>query len=211
MERREQRRIRRRMECELRFGGLRHRGVVVDASPEGLFVRTGARLTGAGELELRVCLPGRADATRLHATPVRMQLAPEPSTGASRCGVALRVVGAPEAYAAFFPADAARERSPECGRAPVRPRTSRAPGDGSHFEARRAPTPTLILDEELVDDEILLEEEIDPAGPAGGIEPVDRELPVLQTPARARCGLCHRDDRPVLGGVCVWCHGHERG
>jgi hypothetical protein len=213
MERREQPRIRRRMECELRFGGLRHRGVVVDASPDGLFVRTAARLTGAGELELRVCLPGRGDATRLHATPVRMQLAPEPSTGVSRCGVALRVVGAPESYAAFFPEHATPERPSDRCRAPAARRgASRAPDDGSHFESRRAPTPTLILDEELVEEEILLEEEIGPAGPAdAGIEPPGGELPFLQTQARARCGLCHRDDRPVLGGVCVWCHGHERG
>jgi len=206
------------MECELRFAGLRHRGVVVDASPDGLFVRTAAKPTGAGELELRVYLPGRAEATLLRATPVRMQLAPEPRTGATRCGVALRVVAAPESYAAFFLADAPIERpSDRCSPAPTWG-PSRAPVDGSRFESRRAPAPTLVLAEELVideesrlDDEILLLEEIALVSPAVGIEPPGRELPSLQTPRRVRCALCHRDDRPVLGGVCVWCHGHERG
>jgi len=130
------------MECELRFAGLRHRGVVVDASPDGLFVRTAAKPTGAGELELRVYLPGRAEATLLRATPVRMQLAPEPRTGATRCGVALRVVAAPESYAAFFLADAPIERpSDRCSPAPSRKR--RALPQASARERDRNPTNTL--------------------------------------------------------------------
>ena len=206
MDRRREGRVRRRMECEIRFAGLRHRGVVVDASPQGLFVRTGAKPTSAAEMEVRVCLPGRSDATRLRAAPVRMQLAPAPKTGATRCGVGLRVVDAPASYAAFFRSDATRERLPDrrtsVQRAPLRERrgASRPSGDGSRFESRPAPVPTLVLDEEIG------------AGATCAVQAeAARELPLIQMPARPRCGLCRRDDRPVLGGVCVWCHGHERG
>jgi hypothetical protein len=208
MERRTQPRIRRRMECEVRFAGWRHRGVVVDASPQGLFVRTGARPTSAAEVEIRMRLPGRSDAMRLRAAPVRMHLAPAPGTGAPRCGMGLRVVEAPESYAALFRADALPARSPDrrgpAPRAPLRERrgASRPSADGTRFQSRPAPAPTLVLDEVI------------PQGAsATGVECETGvlELPLIQMPKRPRCGLCHRDDRPVLGGVCVWCHGHERG
>jgi len=209
MERRTEPRIRRRMECEVRFAGWRHRGVVVDASPQGLFVRTGARPTSAAEVEIRMRLPGRSDAMRLRAAPVRMQLTPAPGTGAPRCGMGLRVVEAPESYAAFFHSDATQERSPDrrgpARRAPLRERrgASRPSGDGARFQSRPAPVPTLVLDEEI-------RPGASPSAVAQG-ETEARELPLIQMPRRPRCGLCHRDDRPVLGGVCVWCHGHERG
>jgi hypothetical protein len=205
MDRRVKPRVRQRMECEVRFAGLRHRGVVVDASPHGLFVRTGAKPTGAGELELRVCLPGRSDATRLRAAPVRMQLAPAPGPGAARCGVGLRIVDAPQSYAAFFHSVATHEQAPDrrtsVHRAPLRERrgTHRAPADGSRFESRPAPAPTLVLDEEIA------------AGRAGEPRTEVRELPPIRMPARPRCSHCRRDDRPVLAGLCVWCDGHERG
>jgi hypothetical protein len=200
MDRRTEPRVRQRMECELRFAGVRRRGVVVDASPRGLFVRTGAKPTSAGELEIRVCLPGRRDATRLRAAPVRMQLAPARGTGASRCEVGLRVVEAPQSYATFFHSVATEERLPDrrtsaqC--APLRERRSgrRSSADGSRFESRPAPAPTLVLDEEVATREAAVP-----------------ELPMLQMPARPRCGRCRRDDRPLLAGVCTWCHGHERG
>jgi hypothetical protein len=208
MERRTQPRIRRRMECEVHFAGWRHRGVVVDASPHGLFVRTGARPTSAAEVEIRMRLPGRSDAMRLRASPVRMQLAPAPGTGAPRCGMGLRVVEAPESYAAFFHSDAMPERSQDrrgpALRAPLRERrgTSRPAGDGTRYQSRPAPTPTLVLDEEIRPDAGASASAPDETGVC--------ELPLIQMPKRPRCGLCHRDDRPVLGGVCVWCHGHER-
>jgi hypothetical protein len=206
MERRTQPRVRRRLECEVRFAGWRHRGVVMDASPQGLFVRTGARPTSAAELEIRVRLPGRGGALQLRAAPVRMQLAPAPGTGAPRCGMGLRVVEAPASYAALFAADPASERAPDrrgpSPRAPLRERrgASRPPADGTRFQSRPAPAPTLVLDEEIAPEESTC---------AAGIGV--SELPLIQMPRRPRCGLCHRDDRPVLGGVCVWCHGHERG
>jgi PilZ domain len=207
MERRTEPRIRRRMECEVRFAGWRHRGVVVDASPQGLFVRTGARPTSAAELEIRMRLPGRSDSLNLRAAPVRMQLAPAPGTGAPRCSMGLRVVEAPESYAAFFRSDATPERSSDRRgpvlRAPLRERrgASHPSADGTRFQSRPAPAPTLVLDEEI-------QAGASAAGPSGNeVSP----LPLIQVPRRPRCGICHRDDRPVLGGVCVWCHGHERG
>jgi hypothetical protein len=209
MERRTQPRIRRRMECEVRFAGWRHRGVVVDASPQGLFVRTGARPTSAAEVEIRMRLPGCSDAMRLRAAPVRMQLAPAAVTGAPRCGMGLRVVEAPESYAALFRAGALPARSPDrrgpAPRAPLRERrgASRPSADGTRFQSRPAPAPMLVLDEVIPPD---ANASPDVEGETGVLE-----LPLIQMPRRPRCGLCHRDDRPVLGGVCVWCHGHERG
>jgi hypothetical protein len=192
------------MECELRFAGLRHRGVVVDASPRGLFVRTQAKPTSAGEVEIRLRLPGRSHATRLRAAPVRLRLGPAAAPGAAAGGVGLRVVDAPESYAAFFQAEASFERSPD-RRAPVlrvppraRRAASRIPQDGSRFESRPAPAPTLVLDEEI-------------RAEAADVAEALPALPLLRMPARPRCGICRRDDRPVWGGVCPWCHGHDRG
>lgn len=207
MERRRENRIRRRMECELRYAGRRHRGVVVDASPQGLFVRTRAKPTSAGEVEIRLRLPGRSDATRLRAAPVRMRFVPATAVGAAGCGLGLRVVDAPDAYASFFHSHGVRDRLPDRRapgpRVPMRPRsgTTRLPVDGSRFESRPAPAPTLVLREEVREE----------ASAAARPETGARELPLIQMPARPRCEICRRDDRPVWGGVCVWCHGHERG
>lgn len=207
MERRREGRVRRRMECELRFAGLRHRGVVVDASPQGLLVRTQAKPTSAAEVEIRVCLPGLRQATRLRATPVRMRLVPAARAGAAACALGLRVVEAPESYASFFDSgdvcDPLPDRRAPARLAPMRARRTlvRLPEDGSRFESRPAPAPTLVLDEEIGAEASVAAQ---PRSPV-------HELPLIQTPLRPQCGVCRRDDRPSWDGVCAWCHDHGRG
>jgi hypothetical protein len=97
MERRRVRRIKRRLPCEFLPGGNRHRGIVVDLSPGGLFLRTDTALAPGAQLEVHLSGP-RFPEILLRAVVARRRFTPAVLATLIRRGVGLRIVQAPPQY-----------------------------------------------------------------------------------------------------------------
>jgi hypothetical protein len=95
-------RTRQRWSCELRVGVRRHFGVVLDQSPEGLFLSTPKRLPIGTVVGLTLRLPERDDTLELCA---RVAHAAEEASG----GLGLELIDPPAAYLELVAAQAARE------------------------------------------------------------------------------------------------------
>ena len=56
MERRKDRRIKRRLTCEFFHGVSSHRGIILDLGPEGVFIRTNAVLSPGMEIDIHLAV-----------------------------------------------------------------------------------------------------------------------------------------------------------
>jgi len=97
MERRDARRISRRLACGFRVGDRTHRGFVLDISREGLYLQTDV-IIDAGT-EIGVALEGtRFPHCQLRAVVVRRLIVPGPLSGLVRRGVGLKLIDPPAEY-----------------------------------------------------------------------------------------------------------------
>ena len=101
-DRRRSPRSRQLLSCELRVGVHRHFGVVLDQSPEGLFLETPARLPIGTVVGLTLRVPERDD---------RLELCGRVAHAASRAraGLGLELIDPPVAYRKLVAALAPRE------------------------------------------------------------------------------------------------------
>ncbi|MEN8181293.1 MAG: PilZ domain-containing protein [Myxococcota bacterium] len=97
MERRRGQRIKRRLPCEFLYGGHRHRGIVVDLSPGGLFLQTDIAVDPGSELEVHLS-GSRFPEIELRAVVARRRFTPAVLATMIRRGVGLRILEAPLAY-----------------------------------------------------------------------------------------------------------------
>jgi hypothetical protein len=95
-------RKKRRMPCDVRFEGRRHSGLVLDLSPSGLFIQTGAKAGPGAPLDLDLSVPGEAQKLRLQAEVVRQRVVPARLRTVAQGGVGVRILNAPEAYYRFM-------------------------------------------------------------------------------------------------------------
>ena len=71
MERRQDPRIKRRLTCEFFHGASSHRGIILDLSPAGAFIRTNALLSPGTEIDIHLAASVAAPAMTLRGCVVR--------------------------------------------------------------------------------------------------------------------------------------------
>jgi hypothetical protein len=98
MERRREKRLRRRMPCDLWVGGRRHHAVVLNLASQGLFVQTRAKPSPGTAVEVRMRTAARTDPIVLQACVARLFLVPSELAVVAGGGVGLQIRSAPNAY-----------------------------------------------------------------------------------------------------------------
>lgn len=123
MEHRKAKRVRRRMACEILYGGRSQSAIVLDVSRTGLFVQSGARLRPGTPVEVDLALGSDVPRIRLKARVARQKAVPHQFTPVAQGGVGLRIVEAPAAYYEAIERGFAREVvEAAAASAPARPR-----------------------------------------------------------------------------------------
>jgi hypothetical protein len=100
LERRKGERLRRRVTCEIESAGSRHRGIVLDVSPRGLFVQTDATPPLDGTVRLRLRVDG--EVLDLEARVARKRVVPRQLASVTAGGLGFRIDSAPEQYFRLF-------------------------------------------------------------------------------------------------------------
>ncbi len=128
-------RVKMRIACEVSVGACRHSGLVLNVSPGGLFIQTGARPTSGDPVRIALNVPGRSEAMALDATVVWKRVVPASLLRVAQGGVGLSLVNPPEGYYQFLAAAMrthAQKRNPASTQEPTRSEpTSAAPIDPS--------------------------------------------------------------------------------
>ena len=107
MEKRKQRRTRKRQTCELVIGGSRQTVVVRDLSPEGLFVQTRAKLDPNSRVRLVFAAKGDLPEFEVEARVARKRITPPRLQSSVPSGVGLEVIDPSDAYFALVKISAA--------------------------------------------------------------------------------------------------------
>ncbi len=98
MEKRKQRRTRKRLTCELVIGESRQTGLVRDLSPEGLFVQTRAKIDPNARVRLVFAAKGDLPAFDVEARVARKRITPPRLQSSVPSGVGLEVIDPSDAY-----------------------------------------------------------------------------------------------------------------
>jgi len=98
MERREGRRIKRRLTCEFFHGASSHRGIVLDLGPSGAFIRTNAVLSPGTEIDIHLAASVVAPAMSLRGCVVRRRSVPATLTTLIQPGIGVKILDAPREY-----------------------------------------------------------------------------------------------------------------
>ncbi len=98
VEKRKQRRLRRRFTCELVAGDERHTALVRDLSPRGLFVQTRARLAPGTPLTIEIAEREGWPAMSLQARVARQRQVPPRLQASVPGGVGLELIDPPAAF-----------------------------------------------------------------------------------------------------------------
>lgn len=101
-DRRREKRVRRRLSCELRLEGRRCSGVILNLTSRGLFVQTRARAPLGTEAEVQLRTYGREEPIVLRAVVARAFLVPPDLVRVAGGGMGLRIRSAPDAYRGFL-------------------------------------------------------------------------------------------------------------
>jgi len=98
MERRQNRRIKRRLTCEFFHGASSHRGIILDLGPSGVFIRTNAVLAPGTEIDIHMAVSVAAPAMTLRGCVVRRRSVPATLTTLIQPGLGVRILEAPREF-----------------------------------------------------------------------------------------------------------------
>ncbi|MBW2541397.1 MAG: PilZ domain-containing protein [Deltaproteobacteria bacterium] len=98
MEKREGRRIKRRLTCEFYDGARSHRGIILDVGPSGVFIRTNAVLSPGTEIDIHLAASVAAPAMTLVGTVVRRKSVPATLTTLIQPGLGVKITEAPREF-----------------------------------------------------------------------------------------------------------------
>ncbi len=94
-------RVKKRVSCALASGGRRYTGVVLDVSPEGLFVQTSAKLEPGAIVDLEMGI-GANQTLQMQARVVRAKLVPPELRSIAKGGLGLHIDLPPPEFYEFF-------------------------------------------------------------------------------------------------------------
>jgi len=118
MEKREGRRIKRRLTCEFFHEASAHRGIILDLSPSGVFIRTNAVLAPGTEIDIFLAASVAAPAMTLRGIVVRRRSVPATLTTVIQPGLGVKLLDAPREYG-LLTSDCELEEAIETGYAPA--------------------------------------------------------------------------------------------
>jgi hypothetical protein len=121
MERRKERRIKRRLTCEFYHGASSHRGIILDLGPSGAFIRTNAVLSPGTEIDIHLAASAAAPAMTLRGCVVRRKSVPATLTTLIQPGLGVRILEAPREFGLLTSdcvLDEAIQTDSDFGRAP---------------------------------------------------------------------------------------------
>ncbi len=98
MEKRQGRRIKRRLTCEFFDGARSHRGIILDVGPSGVFIRTNAVLSPGTEIDIHLATSVAAPAMTLLGTVVRRKSVPATLTTLIQPGLGVKILEAPREF-----------------------------------------------------------------------------------------------------------------
>jgi len=98
MEKRQGRRIKRRLTCEFFDGASSHRGIILDVSPSGVFIRTNAVLSPGTQIDIHLAASVAAPAMTLMGTVVRRKSVPATLTTLIQPGLGVKILEAPREF-----------------------------------------------------------------------------------------------------------------
>jgi len=98
MEKRQGRRIKRRLTCEFFDGASSHRGIILDVGPSGVFIRTNAVLSPGTEIDIHLAASVTAPAMTLLGTVVRRKSVPATLTTLIQPGLGVKILEAPREF-----------------------------------------------------------------------------------------------------------------
>jgi len=98
MERRRDRRIKRRLTCEFFHGASSHRGIILDLGPTGVFIRSNAVLAPGSEIDIHLAASVAAPAMTLRGCVVRRRSVPATLTTLIQPGIGVRILDAPREF-----------------------------------------------------------------------------------------------------------------
>jgi hypothetical protein len=134
MERRQEQRIKRRLTCEFFHGASSHRGIILDLSPAGAFIRTNALLSPGTEIDIHLAASVAAPAMTLRGCVVRRRSVPATLTTLIQPGLGVRILEAPREFG-LLTGDGALDEAIQSDRD-----FTQAPNADQHQEASPPPT-----------------------------------------------------------------------
>jgi len=102
MNKRREKRRKKRMVCATIIGGRRYSGLVLDISPRGMFIQTNARPDPGDALEVELSLPGKKETVVVQARVARKRVVPPQLLTVAGGGLGLMIDSAPEGYYEFL-------------------------------------------------------------------------------------------------------------
>jgi len=118
MNRRRLPRAKKRVSCGMTADGRRYSAVVLDISPNGVFIQTSAQLAVGAIVDLELNLPGVDGPIAAQARVVRLKLVPHELRSVAKGGIGLQIDLPPPEFLEFY-AEATRAEIP--GAAPPKP------------------------------------------------------------------------------------------
>lgn len=126
-------RTKRRMPCNIKVGGRRYAGMVLDFSASGLFIQTTAKASPGEQLQLELSLPGEQERMGIDVEVARKKVVPPRLMAVAQGGIGVRILSAPESFYRF--AAQAEEANGETSPKPAARPTSQRSGAGSRKAA----------------------------------------------------------------------------
>jgi hypothetical protein len=102
MHRRRHVRTKKRISCTLVSGDRRYSGVVLDCSPQGLFVQTSAQLTPGATVSVELGVSSQQEPLALEARVARHKLVPAQLRSVAQGGLGLHIDLPPQGYLEFY-------------------------------------------------------------------------------------------------------------
>ncbi len=112
MNRRRLPRAKKRMSCGMTADGRRYSAVVLDISPNGVFLQTSAKLDVGAIVDLELNLPGEDHPVLAQARVARLKLVPHELRSVERGGIGLQIDLPPPEFLMYY-AEATRAEIPD--------------------------------------------------------------------------------------------------
>jgi len=95
-------RVPKRIACDLNIAGLRCSGLVLNVSPNGLFIQTNAQASAGLDVSIRFTPPHDEGEVQLRGVVVWRRSVPRQLVGAARGGLGIRITEASENFYSFL-------------------------------------------------------------------------------------------------------------